>query len=65
MDNLSTDLLNMIHKTQGKNSEPSNFRCTGCGMGYEKYPGKYPKTCPTCGGEVRTIVDDHNDSLES
>lgn len=30
-------------------------RCGKCGLGMPPYPGRYPKTCPTCGGEVEVV----------
>jgi len=30
-------------------------RCVKCGMAFVKYPGRYPSTCPTCGGGIEMV----------
>lgn len=30
-------------------------RCTKCGLGIMKYPGRYPGSCPQCDGEIEVV----------
>lgn len=31
---------------------PSDRSCAKCGVGFPRYPGRYPSSCPKCGGQV-------------
>ena len=37
--------------------------CDGCGFPMPVYPGRYPATCPACGGE-RPAMTDQRESKE-
>lgn len=35
------------------NTNPSQHKCTSCGVSMPSYSGRYPSKCPSCGGDVK------------
>ncbi len=48
-----SDVLDEVKITKGMaNAGSQHLACKSCGLKIPRYPGRYPKKCPDCGGEI-------------